>query len=125
MNWQSIRHFKAEEFKCPCCDQEQMVLAFVLSLDRAREAMAVPFKVNSGYRCVAHNKRVGGAANSPHLIGWAADLALHGEAALTLTRMFTGVGLKQHGDLDRRYIHVDGAPNLAGVRPRPWVWTYG
>ncbi len=32
--------------------------------------------INSGYRCPVHNKRVGGAAGSRHMVGDAADLAV-------------------------------------------------
>lgn len=43
-------------------------------LDPAREAFGAPILVNSGYRSLALNKAVGGAATSQHLRGEAADL---------------------------------------------------
>lgn len=43
-------------------------------LDPLREAWGSPINVNSGYRSPLVNKAVGGAANSSHLTGWAADL---------------------------------------------------
>lgn len=43
-------------------------------LDKAREKLGKPIFVNSGYRCVQLNKAVGGAANSYHLTGRAADI---------------------------------------------------
>lgn len=45
-------------------------------LDPAREAMNVPIIVNSGYRCHELNKAVGGASNSQHLKGEAADITV-------------------------------------------------
>lgn len=43
-------------------------------LDPLRRAWGKPILVNSGYRCPALNKAVGGAASSQHLRGEAADI---------------------------------------------------
>ncbi|MBQ9076248.1 MAG: peptidase M15 [Muribaculaceae bacterium] len=43
-------------------------------LDPAREKAGCPIKVNSGYRSKELNKAVGGAQNSYHLTGRAADV---------------------------------------------------
>lgn len=43
-------------------------------LDPLREWYAKPIYVNSGYRCPALNKAVGGVASSQHLTGQAADI---------------------------------------------------
>lgn len=40
----------------------------------AREALGAPIHVNSGYRSPEVNKAVGGAKNSQHVLGEAADL---------------------------------------------------
>lgn len=45
-------------------------------LDPAREALGQPIKVNSGYRSSEHNKEIGGATNSQHCKGEAADIEL-------------------------------------------------
>lgn len=45
-------------------------------LDPAREALGQPIKVNSGYRSSEHNKEIGGAPNSQHCKGEAADIEL-------------------------------------------------
>lgn len=44
------------------------------TLDPLREIWGKPIRVNSGYRCPALNKAVGGAANSSHLRGQAVDI---------------------------------------------------
>lgn len=36
-----------------------------------------PLKVNSGYRSVEHNKKVGGVTNSRHIQGKAFDISTH------------------------------------------------
>lgn len=43
-------------------------------LDPLREAWGRPLKVNSGYRCPALNRAVGGSATSQHVKGEAADI---------------------------------------------------
>lgn len=45
-----------------------------------REWYGKPIYVNSGYRCPALNKAVGGVANSQHLTGQAADIDTGGTA---------------------------------------------
>lgn len=46
-------------------------------LDPLREAYGKPINVNSGFRCPALNKAVGGAKNSEHMTGCAADIDVH------------------------------------------------
>lgn len=43
-------------------------------LDPLRELYGKPITVNSGYRCLAVNKAVGGSATSDHVKGFAADI---------------------------------------------------
>lgn len=50
---------------------EELVLEI---LDPLRSAWGSPLRVTSGYRCKALNKAVGGANNSAHLTGYAADI---------------------------------------------------
>jgi len=75
-----MRYFEMREFACKCCGQlppsaEQNLQALVEHvLDPARERLGMPITVNSGYRCPAHNKAVGGVKNSQHLKGEAADI---------------------------------------------------
>lgn len=53
-----LRHFKYEEFTCKCgCEVNGISKALVLCLS-ARELAKIPFKINSGFRCVKHNKKV-------------------------------------------------------------------
>lgn len=79
-------------------------------LEALRQELGVPFVINSGYRCPAHNKRVGGAQNSFHVQGLAADIALpKGYTAEEFTNIclkhgFTGVGKYS------TFVHVDVRP---------------
>ena len=49
-------------------------------LDPLREWYGKPIYVNSGYRCPALNKAVGGVASSQHLTGQAADIDVNDKA---------------------------------------------
>jgi uncharacterized protein YcbK (DUF882 family) len=76
-----MKWFKKEDFLCRCgkCEMpaevEGNLMALVENvLEPAREKLGGPIIVNSGYRCVRHNREVGGVANSQHLRGEAADL---------------------------------------------------
>lgn len=53
---------------------ENLTALAVHILDPARESLQKPIRVNSGYRCKTLNKCVGGANNSQHLTGEAADI---------------------------------------------------
>lgn len=52
--------------------------------------------INSGYRTASHNKAVGGASQSQHLYGKAADIVVRGvlpsKVYTTADKMFNGVG---------------------------------
>lgn len=75
-----MKWFKEQELCCKCCGQlppfaRGNIEALVCEvLDPAREKLGSPIVVNSGYRCPKHNKEVGGATNSQHLLGQAADI---------------------------------------------------
>lgn len=45
-------------------------------LQPLRDALGCPIVITSGFRCAELNKRIGGAANSGHLYGQAADLVV-------------------------------------------------
>lgn len=45
-------------------------------LDPLREWYGKPIIVNSGYRCEALNKAIGGAKSSQHMLGEAADITV-------------------------------------------------
>ena len=106
----------------------KMQSGFMAKLIALRERCGFPLPVTSGYRTPERNKEVSNTGESgPHTTGRAVDRAINGENAYRLVAMalaagFTGIGLKQHGPMNGRYIHLDdlAAPDF----PRPRVWTY-
>lgn len=49
-----------------------------IGLEQVRSLLGHPMRIDSGYRCPALNKAVGGAPNSSHMDGYAADFVCHG-----------------------------------------------
>lgn len=76
-----MKYFNKEEFCCKCCGglppsvRENIEALVENVLDPAREKFGGPILVNSGYRCMANNPKVGGVQRSQHLRGEAADIS--------------------------------------------------
>lgn len=69
------KNFKRSEFACTCgCGYDTVDVALAKILQDARNYFNVPFRVTSGCRCPMRNAQVGGADNSQHLYGRAADI---------------------------------------------------
>lgn len=74
---QLTKHFKLSEIHChgkKCCNKTKLDTAVVKLAEKMRQALGVAFTVESGYRCEAHNRAVGGANGSGHCKGTALDL---------------------------------------------------
>ena len=118
-------HFKREEFACGCgcgfgmndgdVSEELLAILELVRLDASR-----PLKINSGCRCVYHNRAVGGVPDSAHTRGTAVDVAVYGgkdrhaivEAALVHGAQ--GVGVASN------FVHID----VDELLPRPSLWIY-
>ena len=61
-------------------------------LQPLRDAWGKPIHINSGYRCPALNKAVGGVPTSQHVRGQAADCGV--EDSLALARLLLDLGLE-------------------------------
>ncbi len=74
------KHFSRKEFKCKCgkCDYDTIDAELLVILEDVREHFGKPVIINSGNRCPTHNKNVGGATNSYHVRGRAADIVIKG-----------------------------------------------
>ncbi len=126
---ESSKHFSKSELACKCCGDAQMDEDFMDRLELLRMAYDRPMKVSSAYRCPGHNAEVSKTGNAgPHTTGRAIDIAIMGREVYDLFKMatvegFTGVGIKQKGSHENRFIHLDDLPPIKG-RPRPWIWSY-
>jgi uncharacterized protein YcbK (DUF882 family) len=73
------KNFKRSEFECKSgakmpAHVSQNVQILAENLQVVRDIIGQRMDINSGYRSPAHNKKVGGAPNSTHLQGMAADV---------------------------------------------------
>lgn len=112
--WDGIKYFTREEFRCTCngkyCNgfpvepDEKLVQI----LDKVRGKYGKAFSPNSAIRCAKRNAEVGGASNSQHLYGTAADISVPGATPKavaayieTLLPNTGGIGIYSWG------VHVD------------------
>lgn len=75
-----MRYFKLKDFECRCgCGLHPDGVPDELCslVDAIREELGYPILITSGYRCIKHNAKVGGALGSIHLTGKAADLVVY------------------------------------------------
>jgi len=92
------RNFSADEFECHCgkCRETIIDSDLIDGLQIVRDKIGMPVVVVSGYRCHAHNKKVGGVKNSQHLIGRAADIMVYSKTPHRVAKLcqhFKGVGV--------------------------------
>lgn len=80
--WNGIHHFTRGEMACKCgkcggfpVEPERQLMEIA---DELREHFDTVVTINSGVRCEAHNKAVGGVAGSRHKLGKAMDFVVQG-----------------------------------------------
>ena len=67
-------HFDSSEIACKCgCGLNAISPLLIECLERVRIYYGLPVHITSGCRCQAYNNKVGGALNSQHMKGLAAD----------------------------------------------------
>lgn len=105
----STKNFRAEEFACPCCGRNEIKDSLVDALQALRDLIKKPIIVNSGYRCAKHNQEVGGARNSQHVKGTAADIWVKGMPPTTLAYMAEQIPAFRDGGIGvyPTWVHVD------------------
>jgi zinc D-Ala-D-Ala carboxypeptidase len=80
-----------------------------------------PITVNSGFRSIQHNKDIGGASDSMHLYGTAADLDVPGVANKTVYQHAETCGFSGLETYNTDHQHVDSRADLG----RAWWWQDG
>lgn len=119
-----MAYFELKEFECKCKDkycegklpQMRMNPTLIQALNRIRQELGKPIRVNSGFRCTDHNAAVGGVPHSTHRTGYAADIVCDDmdklKELIEAEKEIKGIGIA------KTFIHVD-------VRPGPRkTWTY-
>ena len=106
-------HFTKEEFDCQCgCGNGDIVIdqRLVNELECVRVHYKKPMRINSGIRCLSHNRNIGSRDTSSHIKGLAVDIGCNDMATrlelmkhLLRDAEFTRVGLHKefiHADVD-------------------------
>ncbi|MBP3201351.1 MAG: DUF882 domain-containing protein [Lachnospiraceae bacterium] len=113
-------NFKVKEFACR--DGSDKLLADLLLVDKLqglRNFTDKPVIIPSAYRTESYNKQCGGATNSYHLSGMAADVYCDGVSpiVIALWAEFNGLGgIGVYLNRDREFVHLD-------TRPTKYRWV--
>ncbi len=120
--WDAKRwpNFREGEIACRHCGESYIDVPTMDALQMLRKLMGGPITVTCGHRCAAHNKAVGGAARSEHLL-LALDIAVGSFDRFALLNNAKAAGFKRFG-LMNNALHVDMHPIDAGHAA---MWTYG
>ena len=116
-------HFNEDEFRCKCgCGKVIVVPALIEALETIRDFTGIPMHITSGYRCAKHNAEVGGADDSAHLTGEAADFWVSGSKdRFRFLEAIAMYGPTRYGISPKDFIHVDVSTTL----PQEVCWVYG
>jgi hypothetical protein len=89
-------NFKSTEFDCHgsgCCSSTKIDEKLVEYLQKIRDYFGKAVNINSGYRCKTHNASVGGASQSNHMDGEAADIRIPGKTPLEVAQYAEHIGV--------------------------------
>ena len=113
-NQKLSEHFSSDEFDCHgtgCCTTTIINEKLVEYLEKIRTHFGKPITITSGYRCVVHNRNVGGATGSRHGKGDAADIVIQGIAPRTVAQYAESIGILGIGlyetSSDGHFVHID------------------
>jgi len=110
-------NFKVSEFRCN--DGSDKILIdedLVVILQKIRSNFKKPININSGYRTPSYNAKIGGATNSYHTLGSAADIAVSDVLPQVVAQYCESIGVKGIG-CGANYVHVD-------TRKSKYLWKY-
>ena len=103
------KHFTGKEFRCKDGAKEFLFCPNLIEvLEKIRSNFNKPVIINSGYRTPWYNLKVGGAENSYHCKGMAADIRIKGVSTDKIAKYASEI-MKNHGGVIRytNFVHVD------------------
>ena len=99
-------NFQLSEFASKCgrptpLEVVERLQVLAQNLQVLRDEVKRPIRINSGYRSPQHNRKVGGATKSRHVVGDAADIVVTSmtptEVAATIERLISEGKMMQGG----------------------------
>lgn len=111
------RDFKLKEFKCKDGSDEILLdSSFVITkLQSMRDHFGKPIHINSAYRTLNYNKKIGGAKNSYHTKGMAFDIYIEGvdlDEICKYAQLIGVLGIIRYNT----FVHIDSRPVLYFAR---------
>ena len=109
----SHRRFDEEQYNPPAEVIENLRALCVNVLQPLRDALNSPVNLNSGYRCPSLNQAIGGARNSQHMTGHAADIIDLNNGNENLFKKIKQLNLpfdQMIDEFDFRWVHVSYDP---------------
>ena len=103
------KHFTGKEFRCKDGTKEFLFCPNLIEvLEKIRSNFNKPVIINSGYRTPWYNVKVGGAENSYHCKGMAADIRIKGVSTDKIAKYASEI-MKNYGGVIRytNFVHVD------------------
>lgn len=101
-------HFSIKELACKCCGEPGHIKPeLIVALEILRVLAGCPLIVTSGYRCQKHNAAVGGAKDSQHLKGAAADIKAKSLTPLELFALAVQIPAIKGVGLYKGWVHID------------------
>ncbi len=102
---------------------------FMDALQDMRFELSAPMNMSSMYRDATHSIEAAKEYPGTHPTGKAGDVRCYGVMAHRILELgsqrFLGIGIKQHGPMNKRFIHFDMVePGELPHVKRPWVWGY-
>jgi Uncharacterized protein conserved in bacteria len=116
-------HFSPGELACKCqgrfCRSEYFHdPEFLDMLEAIRLRIGQPLHINSGRRCVRHNRAARGASRSQHMLRIAVDIDLRGHDRAELLKAALAAGVRGVG-CGTNILHLDNRPDARSA------WDYG
>ena len=114
-------HFNVQEFRCKCGNQHDILIAdeLVSHLELLfSELDCSMITINSGHRCAAHDKAVGGSGGGFHVSGYAADIRCYDKKKALISSKLVSckaqdIGFSGIANIDATYTstHTDARPS--------------
>jgi len=116
-----LKEFASKDGQKPCEKTLQNLTELAKNLEVLRTHLGKPIQITSGFRSKEHNDKIGGALNSFHVFGMAADIKVKGvntiDLAKTISLLIQQGKMKEGGiGIYKTWVHYD----IRGTRAR-WV----
>ena len=108
----SLSEFASADGKAPSSEVLKNLTELAKQLEVLRSHIKLPISVTSGFRSKEHNAKIGGALNSFHVLGMAADIQVKGmtpkQVAEAVEKLISEGKMKEGGlGLYKTWVHYD------------------